>query len=255
MQKVNDNFPAPSKIHVSEDYDDFHFLKFNRELNKSNVNKLKHQNEEKFEMHKFPIIVDKNHAIIDGQHRFEACKEMGAPIYYIVDKNKDVDWKDVHRVNIAGVKHSLNDKVTMLLKCGNPILREAQKFYNRQVPHAFSFTNTVRLLHEFNVSGSTIKALDADELELRYKEETKMLFEFIKGLGEDFRVGPGDSSFVFAMALVAKNATMGMEKFFKKCLELQHMILKKNRREQYIEMILEIHNYKLTDKNRLNSFR
>jgi hypothetical protein len=248
-------YPAPRKIRVSEDYKEFNFLSFNRNLNRANVNKLITQNQEKFEFHKFPLIVDKNKSIIDGQHRFTACKEMGAPIYYIVDSNNNVDWRDIHRVNKAGIKHSLNDKVTMLLKSGNPVLKEAKTFYEKNIPKEFSFTNTVRLLHEFNVSGSTIRALDEGEIVLSYKEETIKLFHFINEISKDDKVGPADSGFIFALALVAKNTSMGVDKFFQKCLDLRHMIDRKNRREQYIEMIREIHNYKLAEKNRLTSFR
>ena len=37
----------------------------------------------------YPIMVDADMRIIDGQHRFYACKELGLPIYYVVKNDVD----------------------------------------------------------------------------------------------------------------------------------------------------------------------
>lgn len=38
-----------------------------------------------------PIIVSEDFRIIDGQHRFEACKELGFPIYFLVMPSKNAE--------------------------------------------------------------------------------------------------------------------------------------------------------------------
>lgn len=47
-----------------------------------------------------PILVDKEMRIIDGQHRLEAAKELGVPIYYQVDEN--INAEDMIQLNLAG---------------------------------------------------------------------------------------------------------------------------------------------------------
>lgn len=68
----------------TKNYKQFNILAYNRQLNRSLVNHLT----ESIEKHGYfsgkPIIVDKNFNIIDGQHRFEACRHLKLPILYTV---------------------------------------------------------------------------------------------------------------------------------------------------------------------------
>jgi hypothetical protein len=112
------NPPAPM-INKSDNYDQFKFIDWNRELNQSNITKLTNENIKNFKMHLFPIIVDENHRIIDGQHRFTACKNEGWHVYYIVKPSDDCDFEEIRSVNTAGKKHSALDRFYMLYKMGD----------------------------------------------------------------------------------------------------------------------------------------
>lgn len=69
------------KIHKSYNYNDFSFINGNRNVVKSKVGKLiKSIKQLDLTMYN-PILVTKTGKIVDGQHRFEACKELGLPIY------------------------------------------------------------------------------------------------------------------------------------------------------------------------------
>lgn len=59
--------------------------------------------------HLFPIIVNGDFEILDGQHRFTARKELSLPIYYIVDRL--FDPKHLGGINDAMKKWSKNDFV------------------------------------------------------------------------------------------------------------------------------------------------
>lgn len=111
------------KIEQSKQYDKFKFASFNRVVNKTNLNKLimLGKNDPKF--HLFPIIVDKEFTILDGQHRFEACKTLRLPIYYIkTESNATVS--EIYNMNIAGRKHTTTDKIIMLAKDGNAVAQK-----------------------------------------------------------------------------------------------------------------------------------
>lgn len=108
-------------IHESYNYNVFSKIDFNRSICKKNLEKLIELNKKKDRFHLFPIVVDTNHNIIDGQHRFEACKQMQKPIYYVVDHDQGETWAAITEVNTAGKTHSATDVYYMLLKKNDEI--------------------------------------------------------------------------------------------------------------------------------------
>ena len=70
------------EIKVTRDYSLFKKLDGNRDVKKKNA-LVKSITE--FDLTNYsPIIVTDDFRIVDGQHRFEACKELNLPIYFIV---------------------------------------------------------------------------------------------------------------------------------------------------------------------------
>lgn len=70
------------EIKQTTDYSLFKKLEGNRDVKKKN-SLVKSIQEMDLTMYN-PIIVSDKFKIVDGQHRFEACKELGKPIYFIV---------------------------------------------------------------------------------------------------------------------------------------------------------------------------
>lgn len=70
------------EIFKSYNYDQFNFLDYNRTIR--NTRKLEKSIKEIDVTDCCPIVVTKDFHIIDGQHRFTICKDMGRPIYYVV---------------------------------------------------------------------------------------------------------------------------------------------------------------------------
>jgi len=92
-------------VHVSRDYDKFSILDGNRKINKTNYNKLlKSMREEQLII---PIIVNEKLQIIDGQHRFTVEKDLGLPVYYIINEGYNID--QVKRANTVGTNWTKED--------------------------------------------------------------------------------------------------------------------------------------------------
>ncbi len=142
-------FPKSPIIYKSGEYSKFKKIEWNRKIDENNVKKLLKENEKKFQLHKFPIIVTKDFKIIDGQHRFEVAKKLKSPVYYIVD-GKDYSFQAVHSVNKAGRKHTLKDKIEMLYKAGD----EGAKVIYR-VFEIFESNFDIAVICSLLVSGST----------------------------------------------------------------------------------------------------
>lgn len=94
---------ASKKIHktaaaqFTTDYDMFKFIMSNRDTDRTHVKKLAKAIREKNLLHLNPIIVNENYEVIDGQHRLEAAKMLGLPIYYNIDS--DVTQEDISGMN------------------------------------------------------------------------------------------------------------------------------------------------------------
>lgn len=108
----------------------FKLVSFNREINKQNIKRLLNLTKQKNQLHLFPIVVDKDMNVIDGQHRLEVAKQLCCPIYYIKTSDSATP-EGIYNLNSAGKKHSLEDKVTMLAKSGNASAIEIIELYKK----------------------------------------------------------------------------------------------------------------------------
>ncbi len=102
-QASNPKPVANTEIFETTRYDLFILDIHNRPLNEARVNHfVKEFKKGNFFMKEFPAIIDKKHIILDGQHRFAACKELLLPFYFryadtlalfnIVDVQVNAGW-------------------------------------------------------------------------------------------------------------------------------------------------------------------
>lgn len=78
-------------IYVTNDYGKFKFRDDNREqINKAQVKVLAEAIRESNKLHLYPMLVNQDYEIINGQHRLLAAKDLGVNIYYEIDH----DFKD-----------------------------------------------------------------------------------------------------------------------------------------------------------------
>ena len=107
-----------NKVHscnyVTNDYDKFRFIKGNRNVNESNKSKLDNSMGE--EQLVIPILVNERFEIIDGQHRYEVCKERNLPIYYHIEEGYGIE--QVKRANIVSRTWKIDDYLNMFVENG-----------------------------------------------------------------------------------------------------------------------------------------
>jgi len=70
-------------VEQTKDYDVFLKHKCNRPVDESAVERLMNSIQKRNRLSSKPICVDPDFCIIDGQHRLEAAKRLGIPIYYV----------------------------------------------------------------------------------------------------------------------------------------------------------------------------
>lgn len=105
------------EIKSTNNYEIFKFKKENRELNYNKVMSLKSKLiEDKRQI--IPIIVNSEMEIIDGQHRFQALKELNWDVMYYIDDK--VTTKDLITINNTQKNWSLNDYIHFYASSGYP---------------------------------------------------------------------------------------------------------------------------------------
>lgn len=87
-----------TSVMKTNNYDMFKFMEGNRNTNSTNLNHIIESMKEKQLI--IPITVNEKFEIIDGQHRFKACKYLGLPVYFVMEKGYTID--DVIRANVNG---------------------------------------------------------------------------------------------------------------------------------------------------------
>ena len=102
-------------IHITSNYNEFEFAEYNRGVDAAHVRKLKKLIKDMGLRQ--PISVTPNKEIIDGQHRFHACRELGIPIKYIIDDQ--LDMSSVVELNNASKPWTVQDKVLSFAAQGN----------------------------------------------------------------------------------------------------------------------------------------
>lgn len=94
-------------INTTSDYSQFQFHELNRGVDATHIRRLKKHIKEHGLVQ--PIIVTADGTIIDGQHRFHVCRELGIDIQYII--RDEMDIRDVVRLNNMSKGWTVLDKV------------------------------------------------------------------------------------------------------------------------------------------------
>jgi len=229
------------KILKSEDYGQFSFIEWNRGLNKSNINKLVEENEKEFKMHLFPIIVDNDYNILDGQHRFKACEENDWPIFYIVKGEVSEYYEEIRSVNRAGKNHTLLDKFEMILKRGNPTAVRINECY-LGFNEAFALNTVVKALGAGGTTGGGMNR-NLDKGLIGLDRDFASIFNGMKKLKETGHKPYTSQLFVMACKDVSKKYTIDMAEMVDKIIVLGVVVKQGMSREFVREKIKEAWNH------------
>lgn len=105
----------PNRVYKTDNYDAFSFLNENRYVSIQKVSQL----EVLIKMHgqQAPIHVNEKMQIIDGQHRFHACKNLGVPVEFMIRPGTVA--QNALYYNQGGSNWKLKDCIDYYAKTGN----------------------------------------------------------------------------------------------------------------------------------------
>ena len=219
-------------IKMTNDYKQFKNIIGNRQVKSMNFAKLIASIKEKQLI--IPIVCNDKMEIIDGQHRFEACKKLKYPIYYYVIPGYGI--QDVQKANLISCNWNIDDYLNLFVKLGK---EEYLNFMNIKKEHGLS---TSLLLEIYSV----FEDKNVKELKYNFKNglhsitNIMQVYTFLNCLDEfkylkEYR----SASFVRAFLKLYSYEKYDHHKMKRKLKNLYYKLEKKNIMNDYITLLVD----------------
>lgn len=232
-------------MNSTKNYDMFEFMTANRSINRTHVNKLKKSLAEYGFLSSQPITVTHDMKVLDGQHRFIACKEMGIPIKYQVVDIKKMDNILVD-LNNTQRKWNVYDYVTYYAQQGNSHyirLLELHKQYKISVGAICAIAD------DSMQGGSDTDIIKAGKFKFENSEvgivEGKI--ERVLGACKFCGLKPCDK-FIRVLVLISRHPEFRWKEFMQKLEYQRDKCYKCSTTSGYIKMLENIYNNKRRNK-------
>lgn len=120
-------------IRRTNNYEMFNTLAFNRDISERHVKNLAESINRHNWLELFPIIVDGDYNVLDGQHRLKAAEMLDEPIYYVTFNTQDqeaaIDF--IQLINSNNVNWSYEDYANCYITLGRQDYEVAKKMKDR----------------------------------------------------------------------------------------------------------------------------
>lgn len=227
-------------VYETMDYGKFKMLQCNRDVTEQRKTKLM----ESFSIGEVlnPIVVNKHFEIIDGQGRYEAKKELGLPIYYVVDEDAGID--DCRRLNTYNTKWTDVDYAKSYAESGNANyirLMDVCRQLNMNVSTAVKLSGhavyTKRDEHRIRRGELIFTEEDKNNL-LRL---SRKIDDIVDALNIKQRVS---LTFKASIKIVVDTYGYEHERFVKNCMLYRSSFVVMSRTEDQLKEFSEIYNYR-----------
>ena len=148
--------------------------------------------------------------IAEGQHRYQACKNLGKSIKHNEVKCTYKQLEElIYQLNSGNKKHTLEDKLKIGRDNGNKTIRKVYNLQKSYAPH-ISIGTVAMLLFSFGRGGQVKRALERRAYKINYETEFKKLVKFIDSLSlPEWKWG---ANFVYVMAKVQQQGKKAIGK-------------------------------------------
>lgn len=248
MPSTDTKRQATAPIERTTDYSKFKLMHTNREQSRGHVETLKKAFEEVGNLTRVqPLLVNENFEIIDGQHRFTACKELDLPIYYTMVEGLGV--AEARSMNILHRNWVTDDYAHSYANGGDPNyktyikLKEDYGFNHSVTLIAFSGTATDRgIFKEFKNGDFVVKDEAAVKDRLNFIAEVDELIDF-----------PMDRYLARALMRLLQNDEFDRERMKTKITQTKS--LKRDiSSDGFLRQLEDIYNFKVHEGNRVRIY-
>jgi hypothetical protein len=237
------------EVQVTTDYNKFRFIESNREQSRGHIETLKKAFEENGNLTaNQPILVNENMEIIDGQHRFTACMELGMPIHYIQTPGLTV--RDARQMNILHKGWGVDDYARSYALAGDNNYRKYL-----ELKEEYGFNHSVLLGYILNSSDRTNMYKDFRNGDFTFtdREGARERLDKLASVGQ-YVPFAGEKGFAGALLKTMAIEGYDHERMLRK-LELHQNLLRRFVNiEDYQRMLEDVYNYQMQEGNRLRFF-
>jgi len=222
----------------TNDYNKFKTKQGNRELNQLHLKRLMSSVKEIDLLHANPILVNENFEIIDGQHRFNVCKELKKPIYFLMVKG--LGLTEIQVLNANSKNWKLDDYIDGYCSMG---IAEYCYFKDLMSKNKLGITSLLAIFAAGGHSGNAFDDVKNGNLKLPYKNRGLIILQWIK---DWLHFYPGADRRTFVLALVQLYNVKGYshEKMMQKLQYQSTKIVDCTLTKTYIALLEEVYNFR-----------
>lgn len=228
-----------NQVQLTTNYSLFTSLDGNRNVNKLHVKRLKESMKSDYLF--TVIIVNEKMQIIDGQHRYEACRQLQLPIRYIVVNGYGL--KEVQILNQNSKNWNADDYLNGYCDLGNKHYLTYRDFKNK---YGLGHNECQLLLAGKHVKGIGKEFSLGTFKVIQYRKACEYADKILKI--KEFYVGWKRRSFVYAMIRLLGRENFDFDYFISKLKNQPNLLHDCTSVEQYIIHIEEVYNYRNRNK-------
>lgn len=235
-------------VYVSSDYRIFKHLTGNRRVNSHRVEKIKASIKAVGQIIS-PIVVNENYEIIDGQGRVEAFKDMGLPVYFVIQQGAGI--KECISMNIYQSNWKVTDYIESYAEQGDPNYMRFLHTVNKYRKQGIDLRAITSVLEKGRGEIASQVMMDG---RLTYSEADKeeaeaclsYICEFTQILNES--QVKSNRPYQTSVAWLYYYDDVDNNRFLEKVRKSRSMLCTAGDIEQAVSTLEEIYNYKSRDK-------
>lgn len=233
------------QIQSTTAYSIFSLVASNREINLAHVRNIVESIKVKNLLSVNPITVNDKNEVLDGQHRLQAAKELGLPIFYIVSDG--LNQVDISRLNTNKKNWTAGDYLNFWCAEGKDAYKKISKFINTH--NHIALTSALKMLSpSYRRGGEEFKEGEFKIESMENAEKTAAQLDELLQFGKHVF----SSVFIHFYCKLALNEHYDFEKMVYQIQKAPRSFVPCANEKQYIELFEEIYNRDVKSQNRVS---
>jgi len=242
------NDTIANHVYSTSDYSKFRLVYGNRVLLRRKVIKLREIMRVNNKIVSYPIIVNSNFQIIDGQHRFIALAELGLPVCYVVDDTFDI--KSIAESNTVPDKWKSENYLDAFCTLGYKDYRVFRKFMQT---YDTNFTVTLVLFHG-KYTGGLYRDFAEGRFTAKYLRRAVKWIDMIQQFKEFIQDIHKDRHFIRAILNCINHPKYEHKRMLRKMKLRGSLMTQSNNRLDYIRQIEAMYNWHAPEESKVRFF-
>lgn len=229
------------RIAETSEYDVFSRLPGNRAVSEAHVKNLMERMREKDL--KVPIQVNQDFQVIDGQHRLEARRRLGFPVYYYWEEN--LQLRDVQALNSSSKGWTSDDYCKAYIELG---YRDYETYTWFRGKYGLPHKSSAALLESGGPTKGLSDRFKNGEFRVKDLEGAKRKAEMLNEIRPYFPNNWKNESFVSAFLVVLGREGFEFKTLMHRIKQNPGMLTPCRTHDQYLQLIEAVYNYKAINK-------